>query len=308
MSLTVLVIGMGAVGSLYASKLQQAGLTIIALCRSDYDIVQKQGVHITHPNNQHSIFKPKRVIRHLDELKTPVDIVLVCSKVLPVIDSISLLRSLDFKAILLLQNGIFIEDEIYQAFRDKEILSGLAFVCVSRTKPGYVHHQDYGALCIGNYPSGLGETAKRLAERFNSVGTNCLLTDSIMTARFKKLCWNAAFNPLSIIEGELTTAELLATPGLEQRIRRIMKEVQAIAIHTGFGIEDTVIEKHIQDTKKMVAYKTSMLLDWQGNRDIEIEAILGNACHYANKHGLACTELNLLYTELTKKIVEKKNV
>ena len=302
MSLKIAVLGMGAVGSLYASQLQAAGNDIIACCRSDYDLVQQKGITIKHPNGSITQFKPNKVVKALSDLSESVDIVIVATKVLPSIDTVSALKGLNFKAILLLQNGIFIETDIKQAFPGKELLSGLAFVCVSRLKPGYVHHQDYGALCIGKYPKGSSDAALLLSKQFESIGTKCIVSEDVLSARFKKLCWNAPFNPLSVTEGELSTESLLAIKGMEQTIYRIMKEVQHIANHCGHGFSDEVIHKHIADTKKMVAYKTSMLLDWQHNRDIEIDAILGHAIAYAKNEQLQCPELIALYDKLAMRI------
>ena len=71
---------------------------------------------------------------------------IVATKVLPGIDTKELLKGVvsDTTTIVLLQNGVEIEEPIQQAFPGTEIISGLCFICVNRVEPGVIDHQDYG--------------------------------------------------------------------------------------------------------------------------------------------------------------------
>ncbi len=42
----ILLFGTGAVGSLYGGKLAQAGGSVSAVCRSDYNVVKEKGIFI----------------------------------------------------------------------------------------------------------------------------------------------------------------------------------------------------------------------------------------------------------------------
>ena len=54
-----------------------------------------------------------------------------------------------------------------------------------------------------------------------------------------------------------------------------MKEVQTLAHADNITISDADIEEMIASTRIMVPYKTSMLLDYENHKPMEVEAILG---------------------------------
>ncbi|MFM8444776.1 MAG: ketopantoate reductase family protein, partial [Methylococcus sp.] len=235
----VLVIGSGAIGSFYGSLLAKAGCTVSVLARSDYAQIKARGIDLssdTPLGRWH--FAPAAVIRDAAALADPPDVVLLCVKVLPGLDRAALLRPTlgPDTAIVLLSNGVEIEDEIAAAFPDHELISGLAFICVSRTAPGRIWHQAYGHLALGNFPGGLSETTRALAAAFENVGIACEATADIVTARWRKCLWNAAFNPLSVLSGGLSTAAMLSSQ--EPFIRAIMTEVCAIARGLGHPLDE----------------------------------------------------------------------
>ncbi|MET0535137.1 MAG: ketopantoate reductase C-terminal domain-containing protein, partial [Steroidobacter sp.] len=66
-----------------------------------------------------------------------------------------------------------------------------------------------------------------------------------------------------------------------------------------------LIDQYIAATLGMPAYKTSMALDYENNRPMEIEAILGNTVRAARKHGVSTPILDALYA-LAKMIEAKR--
>ena len=56
-----------------------------------------------------------------------------------------------------------------------------------------------------------------------------------------------------------------------------------------------LVEQMIATTKAMPAYKTSMALDYENGRPMEIEAILGNTVRAARKVGVATPNLDAIY-------------
>ena len=67
-----------------------------------------------------------------------------------------------------------------------------------------------------------------------------------------------------------------------------------------------MIRKNIEDTEKMTPYKTSMLLDYENKRPMEVEAILGNALRIAGKYNIKTPHLKTLYALLT--LINDKNL
>lgn len=290
----VLVIGTGAIGSFYGSLLAKQGADVSVLARSDYEHVKEHGIDITsHLGNFH--FQPRQVVKDPSRLFGKLDYVLLCVKVVESADRVGLLRDTlgPNTAIVLISNGIDIEQEIAEAYPDNELISGLAFICVTRTAPGKIWHQAYGKLALGNYPGGASEKVQKLAALFDAARITCEVSEDITTARWQKCVWNAAFNPLSVLSGGLATSDILATQ--EPLVRAIMEEIRAIAAAAGHRLPDDIVDINVSSTHKMPPYKTSMLLDFEARRPLETEAILGNAVRYGRRLGVPIPHLESVY-------------
>jgi len=304
---TALVIGTGAIGGFYGSLLAQQGVQVSVVCRSDYAHIKQHGFQINSHELGRWTFQPEHTFNSALDVKAPPDYLLVCTKVLDILDRAKLIKPAvgENTTIVLIQNGIAIEDEIITAFPDNEVVSGLAFICSNRISHGEIEHLAYGRLTLGNLPSGFSEKTRRLATFFNDAGIDCQLSESITTARWQKCIWNAPFNPLSVLSGGLSTQPILQPQ--EPLIRAIMQEVFSIAKALGHRLPEDIIETNINHTQHMPPYKTSMLLDYQAGRPMEINAILGNTIKAAAHTNTECPHLKTLFallqlTELTEPV------
>jgi 2-dehydropantoate 2-reductase len=296
---SVLVVGAGAVGSLYGGKLAQVGASVSVLCRSDYHVVAASGISVSsHWGDFH--FAPVRVVRDAAEIKTPPDYILVALKVLPEIDVAKIIASAvgPRTSIVLLQNGVEIESKVAESFPDNEIISGLAFVCVTRVAPGRVDHIDYGRIVLGRYPTGVSKKTELLGALFNKSSVPCEVTENVVAARWRKLLWNAPFSSLSVLGKEADTQQIMAVAETVELARCIMQEVYCIAEAVGHPFDPQAIEKNIADTRVMKPYRTSMLIDYLSQRPMEIEAIIGNAVRAAARSGLHTPYLQTIYALL----------
>lgn len=302
----ILIVGAGAVGALFGSALARQGAQVSVVCRSDYDVVSREGFDIISPLLGNHRFYPHQVFREVAACKTPPDFLILTVKVLEGVDRAALIRPAvgPKTVIVLIQNGVDIEAEIASAFPENEILSGLAVVGVGRSAPGMVNHQTMGQLNLGRYPNGSSLAAERLAGLLNGAGFGCKVTENVVSARWQKAVWNATFNPISIAGGMLDTAVMLGTPESTAFIRRAMEEVCAVAAAAGHPMHPKVIEQFISSTKVIPPYFTSMALDYKYGRPMEVEAILGNTVRAARKHGVSTPILETLYA-LTKMIEQR---
>jgi 2-dehydropantoate 2-reductase len=303
----ILLFGTGAVGSFYGGKLFQAGASVSVVSRSDYNIVKKYGIKIKSIYGDFQ-FMPEKVVKKGAEYKEVPDFIIVATKVLPEIDVYNIIKDAvkPESSIVLLQNGIDIEKPVVEKFPHNELISALAFICASRTEYGIVDHQDYGRIVIGKYPEGISEKVKVLKDLFSKSGLPVESTDDVIAARWKKLLWNAPFNPLSVICGGANTKELMEQPEIEKLSEAIMYEVLTISKADGHPLYESMVRKNIEDTVKMTPYKTSMLLDFENKRPMEVEAILGNAISLAKKYNIDTPHLKTLYALLT--LINKKNL
>ena len=301
----ILVVGTGAIGGFYGGKLAQAGASVSTLCRSDYETVKSEGIRVTSTFGDFH-FTPEKVIRDLKEYGSPPDYVLVGLKVLPEINTADIIKEVvgSNTAIVLLQNGAEIEEPVARAFPNNEIISGLAFICVTRTDPGHIDHVDFGRLVIGRFPAGKSDKIDLLAALFNDSGVPCTVSEDVVTDRWRKLVWNAPFNPISVLAGGADTKTMVDNPESLELARQVMEEVCKIAEVVGHPLSAGVVEENIEGTRRMAPYKSSMLVDFEAGRPMEVEAILGNGIRAAKRHNLAVPYMESLYGLL--KVVDKK--
>jgi 2-dehydropantoate 2-reductase len=291
----VLVIGAGAIGAFYGALLAKAGAEVSVVCRSDYDQVKQHGFIIdSHPLGRWH-FTPAQVLRNAADFTGAADYILLCTKAVPALDRVVLISPAvaENTAIVFIQNGVEIEQEMQDAFPNNEVVSGLAFICCNRVGPGEIVHLAYGRLALGNLPSGVSDKTAQLCELFNQSGIDCKATEDIVTGRWQKCVWNAPFNPLSVLSGGLPTLDILQTQ--ESFVRSIMQEVCNIAAATGHPLSDDIVNINIEHTYAMPPYKTSMLLDYENGQPMETEAILGNALRAARRLGIASPHLESVY-------------
>jgi 2-dehydropantoate 2-reductase len=295
MSSKILIIGAGAIGAFYGALLAKAGADVSVVCRSDYEHVKRYGFTINSNDLGSWTFTPSQVLKNALDFKGTADYVLLCTKVLPGIDLASLIRPAvtDETAIVFIQNGVEIEQEMLTAFPDNEVISGLAFICSNRINPGEILHLAYGHLALGNLPGFISNKTARLRELFIRSGIECEATENIITRRWQKCIWNAAFNPLSVLSGGLPTLDILRSQ--ETFVRHIMQEIFDIAEACGHRLPDDIIDINIKNTYAMPPYKTSMLLDYENNHLMETEVILGNALRAGRREGIACPHLESVY-------------
>lgn len=303
---SALILGAGAIGAFFGSALSRQGFDVSVVCRSDYEVVKQTGFHIRSPLLGEHRFEPKQVFSSAQQAGNQHDFVLLTTKVLEDEDRAAFLRPVvgERTVILLIQNGIDIEAQIQAAFAENELLSAVAFIAVSRTAPGEIHHQSAGSLTLGRYPRGISAAVQQLASAFEAAGVPCSATEDIVKARWQKALWNATFNPISIMGGVLDTATILRTEDDRRFVRTAMTEVAAVACAAGYPIAPELIGKLIEATRAMPPYKSSMALDFENGRRMEIEAIIGNVVRAARERDVSVPTLDAIYR--IAKMVEAK--
>ena len=207
----------------------------------------------------------------------PVDLVLVGLKAYANDHLVALTRPLvaSGTTILTLQNGLGNEDLLTAAFGVAHVVGGVAFLCCNRGEPGTVHHLDQGSIRIAEFARGLSPRIERLAETFKQAGIPCEACVDLTRIRWEKLVWNIPFNGLCALTG-LPTDRLLACPETRQLIAEMMREVVAAANQQGLAepIDGAAfIERMLQITAGMGAYRPSMMIDRRHGSPLELNAI-----------------------------------
>ena len=292
----IAVVGAGAVGTYYGGRLAQHGADVHFLLRSDYEAVSQRGWTVRSCNGDF-VLPPDKTNVYRDARKMPkADLVIVTLKATANDQYEPLIRPLlkGSTAILTLQNGLGNEERLGELFGPERVLGGLAFVCINRIEPGIVHHIDHGLVRMGEFQEQVTDRLRQIVAMFQRSKIHCELVQSLRYARWEKLVWNVPFNGLGAA-CDLTTDELIGTKDGEQLVRAIMGEVVTAARAVGANLPAEVIDQKIAATTTMGPYRSSMQVDRQGRRAMEVEAILGEPVRAAKRAGVAVPKLEMLY-------------
>lgn len=296
----ILVIGLGAVGCLYAAKLQQAGAQVAVVCRSNFEEVKSRGISVKSIWGDF-VFQPNQVLKNCEEYEGEADFIIAATKIVQGLNLPQMIAPAVSKntTIALIQNGIFIEDEMARAFPNNHLLSVIAFVDVIRDSLNSIIHAGDGKLTIGEFLNPNPQKTRQLADLFEKVSVPIILSANIQFDRWKKLLWNASFNPISVVCGNLDTKQILDNLEMKRLVRAIMLEVKGLAKLQGCEIEEQLIDQMIASTNaRKTPAITSMLVDYRAHRPMEIEAILGNALRFAAKNNAKAPLIEDLYNKL----------
>ncbi|MEG4505319.1 putative 2-dehydropantoate 2-reductase [Microcoleus sp. F6_B4] len=296
------IVGTGALGGFYGARLQQAGLEVNFLLRSDYDYVKKHGLIVESPEGN---FTLPHVRAYHDAHKMPqCDVVIVALKttqnhLLPKILP-PLLK--DNGAVLVLQNGLNTEPEVAKIVGAERVVGGLCFLCSYKVGPGHICHLDYGTITLGEYARdykaiGITDRLHQIAADFKRANIPIKMSEDLLLSRWKKLVWNIPYNGLSVVL-DARTDELMANPDTLILVKQMMEEVVAGAKSCDRIIPDDFIPHMLEYTEKMKPYRTSMKIDYDESRPLEVEAIFGNPIRVAEQAGIKLPQIEVLYRML----------
>ena len=305
---SIAIIGAGAVGGFYGAKLQNAGYQVEYL--SKFLNSGRLKIKSIWGDFEVSI----KVFDDTKKMQIP-DLIIVSTKLLPDIPMIEIIQPLlkENSLILFLQNGINQEEKFYSFINKNKlykkmnlvILGGLAFTCINRISPKEIHHIDYGKIKIGALLKEHQREAKKIVEIFQSAGIESEYTENLRKARWEKLFWNIAFNTLSVLGNQATTDELIQSPYTEELAKLLMLDIYKIAQHEKNAPNKKIVQDMIERTRKMKPYKTSMLIDFENKKPMEIDAIVGEPLNLAKKYKIDTHYLKFCYNLL--KFLDKKN-
>lgn len=303
------ILGTGALGGYYGACLQRVGLDVHFLLHSDYEHVREQGLVVESPKGD--FYLPHVNAYGAVAEMPPCDVALVALKttqnhLLP--EMLSPVVKED-GVVLVLQNGLGIEEEAAQIVGPKQVMGGLCFLCSNKVGRGHIRHIDYGEITLGEYtpnyqPGGITERMGQIADDFERAGISIKLVEDLLLARWQKLLWNIPYNGLSVVL-DATTEELMADNYARSMVEQLMAEVVAGAAASDRIIGDRFIQQLLDYTEKMTPYRTSMKIDYDEGRPLEVEAIIGNPLRIATAVGADLPLIGMLYRQL--KFLDAKN-
>lgn len=288
---------MGAIGGFYGAKLAHAGKEVHFLSHSDYQYVKERGLQVDSCDGSFHLPQINAYGAASDMPKC--DVVLIGLKTVNNHLLPELLPPLlkEDTLVVLIQNGIGVEEDVQKMFPEVQLAAGLAFICSAKTEPGRVNHQCYGYINIGNYSCKQQEKIDEVVDDFRKAGVDANEVE-YLEARWKKAVWNMPFNGITVALNTQTDI-LLQHPSTLQLIKDQMMEVIEAAQACGVkNIDESFAEKMIYNTVHMTPYSPSMKLDFDFKRPMEINYIYTRPIEKAREAGYQMRKLEMLEQEL----------
>lgn len=293
-----LIIGAGGIGCFYGSKLQNAGHNVTFLARGEHlHAMRKNGLEVKHKD---SYFFDKVEALDIDALIkhkacADYDLIMLTTKggsTSIILEQLNNWLSNSSTPFLSLQNGVDNESLVSKAIGEDRTLGGLAVRIGGHIiEPGKIHATGLAQLIIGTWPNAESCTIQKnnVVEKFikvlNSANISTQISFNIKQELWRKLLINNGVNPLSALTG-LNTRELTAHKTLTKRVYQMMEEVASVA-----KADDIVLSK--QDIDEMYELictfdpiKTSMLIDKEKGRPLELDSICGAVLRRSEKLGI----------------------
>ena len=154
----------------------------------------------------------------------------------------------------------------------RSVVGSVVYMGVTRVAPGVVRWTS-GSKCVLGEASGRPrERTGRVAAVLRQAGFDVTVVENIRAEIWTKLIGNAAFNPLSAIT-RARIDELMNDPGLGRIALASMREVAAVAAAVGAPSEMD-IEKRFAINAELGAFRTSMLQDYEAGRALELGGLV----------------------------------
>jgi 2-dehydropantoate 2-reductase len=163
--------------------------------------------------------------------------------------------------------------QIAAAIPPTHIIGCVVHASSSLRAPGQVQHHFGNGLIIGEPAGGSSARVQALHQLLRDAGFDATLSERIQKDVWYKLWGNMTINPISALTGA-TSDKILNDPNVLGFISEVMLEAKAIGAAMGIAIDQQPEDRHAV-TRKLGAFKTSMLQDVQAKRAVELDALVG---------------------------------
>ena len=301
----VAIVGAGAIGGWMGVHLARAGAQLSVLARGDtLAAVQKNGLQLHQGGELHTV--PVKASSDAATLGVH-DLVVISVKapaLATVAQQVGPLIGPD-TVVLTAMNGVpwwFLQGfggpvqgqslrsvdpqgAIARALPAPHIIGGVVHASCSTDAPGVIRHHFGDGLIVGE-PSGQATVrVQALHALLQQAGFNATLSPQIQKDIWYKLWGNMTVNPVSALTGA-TTDRILDDELVRGFISHVMLEAKAIGERIGIPIAQEPEDRHAV-TRKLGAFKTSMLQDVQAGKPVELDALVGAVRELGQLTGVA---------------------
>ena len=167
----------------------------------------------------------------------------------------------------------------------ERVIGSVVHASCATPEPGLVRHVMGMGLILGAPDGGRPAHVEQLLALLQRAGFEATLSERIQRDIWFKLWGNMTMNPISALTGA-TCDRILDDELVRSFVTNVMLEAAEIGSRIGCAVEQTPKQRHVV-TRKLGAFKTSMLQDVEAGRTIELQALVGAVREIAQRLALA---------------------
>jgi len=305
-----LVLGAGAIGSVFGGFLRRAGHAVTLVGRLEHmAAIARKGLSISGIWGEHQIAGLRTHESVADVPGEPFDAVLVAVKSYDTETAMAQLVAAQLAGdapVVSLQNGLGNVETIARFVGADRTIGGRVIFGVEVVEPGHCRVTVFAEdVMLGAIQSGsaTAATAQTLAHAFREAGIPTTATDRIHAYLWGKILYNCSLNPTATLLGT-HYGKLLEHEETREILRRVVGEIYAVAAARRADMLAPTADAYIEILFGRLVPATydhhpSMLQDIRAGRRTEIDAMNGAIVRYGRECGVA-TPTNEILTLLIK--------
>lgn len=299
----VAILGSGAVGGYFGARLARVGQDVTFIARGAHlEAIRSKGLEVKSAKLGDFI---ARAAAESDTARVgPVDVAIVSVKAYDNATALPMLAPMmgPETVALTLQNGVDSVDEVAAVVGGPRVLGGTTYVATALEAPGLIVQTGvHRSIILGEVFGDRSRITPRVQALADVLATADIQVTPVPDARvpiWDKFVYLVAFSGFTGA-ARLPIGHLWKDPRAQEMFYACSREVAAIAKAEGVTISanrfDTLREymDHIPPTTR-----SSLLIDLEQGKRIEVEALQGAAVRRAQKHGLPTPIISTLYAVL----------
>jgi 2-dehydropantoate 2-reductase len=285
----IAIVGVGAMGSIYAGLLGSAGNEVWAVdvWPEHVHAIREHGLRVEGASGDRVV----RIEATTDAAEAgQVDLAVIATKSMHVEPAAEAARSLlgPETIVLPIQNGLGSVDRVAAIVGEERVIVGVVGgFGASIVGPGHAHHHGFELVRLGERRGPVTPRVERVAELWRAAGFTVRTFDDVDRLVWEKLICNVAFSGTCALTGA-TVGEVLADEDAWSVASRCASEAFAVARALGIALDFDDPVAYVRDFgAKIPGARPSMLLDLLAGRRCEIDVINGAIPPRARRVGLA---------------------
>ena len=292
----ILIVGAGAIGSLYGALLSKRNTVVLVGRTPHMTAIQHEGLTIKGKTQIHVSIP---AVETFDKIQISPDLILItvksydtevaCRQILPYVH--------DDTMVMTLQNGLDNIEKMGQYIKKSHILAGVTMNGALISKPGEIHHTGKGETILGTTDGRWSPQLETIVNIFKDAGIQTRISDDIVREIWMKAIINSSINPITAFLG-CKNGYLLENPILKNIVEQVCHESTTIAASEGISVTPTeMIEKTIRVIRDTAQNYSSMVQSVRQGKKTEIDSINGALMRSGIKHDIDVA-LNKILMEL----------